>query len=151
MNKLIELMQKHFFLVGYVFIFGYIAVASFDRISDELESDPLTISASNKTELFSVKSGDAFEFWRDVCVYSDMVIRVHREFYNVDTSNRYMMPSISYGAKKDDGCFEVRFFTDVPQNIDPGSYLYRPVLIYSVNQNKTIAKEAPPVEVEVIE
>ncbi len=151
MSKLTELMNKHFFPVAYVAMASFVLLATYNRIANEFESDPLTIEASERTELFTLSSGEVFEFWREICVHKNMVITVHREFYNLDTADRYMMPSINYGAKEDDGCFDVRFLSDVPRNMDAGMYLYRPVLIYAVNENKTIAKPAPPVKVEIIE
>ena len=151
MSRIKNFTDSHFFTIAYVLIAVFVVMAGVKRIVNELENDPLTIEASERTELFTLSSGEVFEFWREICVHKNMVITVHREFYNLDTADRYMMPSINYGAKEDDGCFDVRFLSDVPRNMDAGMYLYRPVLIYAVNENKTIAKPAPPVKVEIIE
>lgn len=146
-----QFLRRHFFLVAYIAISFMFINALATRLINEFERDPLTIQSATPDANYTLKAGEQFEFWREVCVNKDMVITVHREFYNVDTADRYMMPSINYGAAKGDGCFSVRFLGYVPEDIQLGLYLYRPTLVYALNSDKTISKHAPPIKVEVVE
>ena len=111
--------------------------------------DPLTIEPRTAIERITARPGDLFTFTRAVCVSADLVVTVHRELYQVSTGDRFMLPSVSYGAKRGDGCFNVEFSARLPSYLPPGGYEYRPLLIYSVNPQLRVAKPAPIVQIEV--
>jgi hypothetical protein len=116
-----------------------------------LESDPVHISSIGHLDKFyGLAGGDEFEFVRDVCITKDVTITVHREFQNLFTPEKYMLPSIDYVGLKEDGCNRVIFSGQVPTHLPPGMYEYRPVMIYRVNQSLKITKPAPPVQIEIV-
>lgn len=137
----------HFLLMVLAIV---VTMPSLDQIK-QLESDPLTIVHTSTAESYSLSKGSEFTFERSVCVAKDLLVTVHREFHNIETGDKYMLPSISYAASSQDGCFNVQFATTIPERIPYGIYEYRPILFYKVNEGLTITKPAPIVTVEVIE
>jgi hypothetical protein len=143
--------QRHFtaFLVTIVAVLVAISINSSIKL---LKTDPLTIKSVNGVEVYDgLKHGDEFTFDRTVCIKSDLIVTVHKEFHKVDTGNKFMMPSISYGAYAEDGCMNIQFAAVIPDRIPLGWYEYRPILIYQAEDSRRIAKPAPPVRVEVVE
>ena len=122
-------------------------IVSFQLLSsiDRLETDPLTIEAVEGVEKYTLTDGDEFTFKRKVCVTADLIVTVHREFHNVLSAEKYMLPSISYVGYAKDGCFKIEFASSIPHRIPAGVYEYRPILVYEVNDSLTISKPAPPV------
>ena len=120
-------------------------------VAQHYAPDPLSVDFSGAVEDVTIRSGEAFVFDRDVCVLSDLVVSVHREFYNTDTRRAHVMPGVTYIAHKFDGCYSAEFSAKVPKRVPPGRYVYRPVLIYKVNGRREIIKPAPIVNVTVIE
>lgn len=145
MITLIEKQTKTTLVVALFFstLWGY------TWVQDSLERDPLSIEG--QSEAVQVQAGDLFNFNRDVCSTKDLNVSVHREFHNLESGKKYMLPSIRYVAYAKDGCYKTQFATPVPLQITPGIYEYRPILIYNVNSRKTVTKPAPFVSVEVIE
>jgi hypothetical protein len=146
--KYLKTHATSFLLALLAVVVGIEAVDSYRMYAD----DPLTVTYSGTPEqTFYLKQNDEFIFSRDVCVYQDLDVTVHREFHNIETGNKYMMNGVRYVAYADDGCYTTEFSANVPARVPVGSYEYRPILIYDVNRNLTIAKPAPVVRIEVIE
>lgn len=114
-----------------------------------MQPDPLTVTHPGGVDLFEGRAGEKFTFWRKVCTAQNVAVTVHREFHSLATGEKYMLKSVQYVAYTEDGCYSTQFETMIPARIPPGVYEYRPILIYAVNQSKTITKPAPPVRVVV--
>ena len=139
---------KHLLILFYIAA-ALAALSALADYSKMWEADPLAIAPRFETESLVLAPGEPFAFDRAVCVTKDLVVTVHREFYHIATGDRYMFESVSYGAKESDGCSNVEFTGNVPANVPPGSYEYRPLLIYRVNERLQVAKPAPIVQIEV--
>lgn len=113
------------------------------------ENDPVSIVNLGSTENYTVAPGDEFTFWRRVCVYSDTVVTVHREFHNLDSGTKYILHGVSYVGYAEDGCSDVQYSSTVPERVPEGRYEYRPMLVYHVNSSLVISKLAPIVKLTV--
>ena len=121
------------------------------RVYQSYENDPIEIMNLGLVEEYTLRTGEEFIFWRHVCVHSDTVAVVHREFHNLGTGKKYMLPSVSYVGYAKDGCFDVQYASQVPARVPAGEYEYRPILVYNVNSSLAISKPAPIVKLTVID
>ncbi len=111
------------------------------------EADPMTIEAVAGDPIV-VPVGGSFEFERYICQTKDLDVIVHREYVRLSDGERFMIPSVNYGAKRA-GCFTARFSSVLPSYMPPGEYEYRPILNYKVNDSLIIRKASPSVKIEV--
>ena len=149
---MIETISKRtkYILILFYITLSFIAFIFAIGIAQYYERDPLSIELHNGGKAKYVHAGEYFTFSRDICVGKDIAISVHREFHSLETGKKYMLYGISYIAYKKDGCYVAEFTTKAPENMPPGQYEYRPILIYWVNEKLEIIKPAPIVEIEVL-
>ena len=145
MNDLVEKRTKSLLYIAFAFVAFYFSTL----LMQTYEKDPLSVKPSTEEERFVVAAGDSFVFSRQVCTEKDLAVTVHREFHNTETGNKFMLAGVRYVAYASDSCYETEFLTQTPLQLERGEYEYRPILIYNVNNIKTITKPAPKVFVTV--
>ena len=121
-----------------------------DYVFSLAEKDPLTVEQVGEDSQRFVKVGGLFVFDRKVCTTKDLKVTVHREYHHIESGKKFMLSGIRYVAYAKDSCYETQFTAVVPAGIPTGEYEYRPILIYDVNNRKTIAKAAPVVRINVL-
>jgi hypothetical protein len=141
MNKSLK---KHFDAVGIVGGIQYllVIVMMLCAVVWSMESDPLTVNKTTEDKkAVAMKPGNVVEFSREVCTTKPVTASVQRFIKNVETGKKHDITNALYSAEV--GCEEITYSFAIPLSALPGTYLYQPIIEYSINPMRNIRKELP--------
>jgi len=144
------MMRSHLFTYFLILVLAFVVAFNVDNSYKMLESDPFTIKSVD-SDIKLIAYNRKFIFKRHVCTTKDLIISTQREIISLKDKQKTILPTINYTAYASDGCYDATFVVELPDHLKAGTYIYRPVLRYDINEVLSKTKPAPTVKFRVLD
>ena len=148
--------KKHMSAVGLKgkFLYFLSIMTTLTVIYFQMERDPLVVKPADLDQYRVVHPGELVEFQRSVCTSKEVDVVVERKVYTVipgdgKVESTDVHPSIKFYNLKE-GCLVGNYSYLLPENLEPGDYVFQGIVSYDINPFLEKKKALPPMFLKVV-